>query len=79
MNCMKIFLAASSSFWDRLPEMKEKLEKLGHEVRLSSTVDDPELEEKTWQESDEAHVKLIRKLFEDSEKEWVSGVMRFIY
>ncbi len=35
---------------------------------LPSTVDDPELEERTWQQSDEAHVKLIRKLFEDSEE-----------
>ena len=27
---MKIFLAASSSFWDKLPDIKEKLEGLGH-------------------------------------------------
>ena len=65
---MKIFLAASSSFWDRLPEIKKKLEDLGHEVMLPSTVEDPELEERTWKESDEAHVELIRKLFEDSEE-----------
>ena len=65
---MKIFLAASSSFWGRLPEIKKKLEDLGHEVMLPSTVEDPELEERTWKESDEAHVELIRKLFEDSEE-----------
>ena len=65
---MKIFLAASSSFWDRLPEIKEKLETLGHEVMLPSTVDDPELEERTWKDSNEAHVALVRKLFEDSEE-----------
>ena len=65
---MKVFVAASSSFWDKLPAIKEKLEALGHEVMLPSTVEDPELEERTWQESDEAHVKLIRKLFEDSEE-----------
>ena len=65
---MKVFLAASSSFWDKLPEIKEKLEKMGHEVMLPSTVDDPNLEERTWEESNEAHVKLIRKLFEDSEE-----------
>ena len=63
---MKVFVAASSSFWDKLPAIKEKLEALGHEVMLPSTVEDPELEERTWQESNEAHVKLIRKLFEDS-------------
>ena len=65
---MKIYLAASSSFWDRLPEMKEKLEKCGHAVILPSTVEDPELEERTWREGDAAHVKLIRKLFEDGEE-----------
>jgi len=65
---MKIYLATSSSFWDKLPDIKEKLEGLGHEVMLPSTVEDPELEERTWAESDEAHVKLIRKLFEDSEE-----------
>ena len=61
---MKIFLAASSSFWDKLPEIKKKLEDLGHEVMLPSTVDDPDLEERTWKESDDAHVKF----FEDSEE-----------
>ena len=65
---MKVFVAASSSFWDKLPAIKAKLEKLGHEVMLPSTVEDPGLEERTWQESDEAHVRLIRKLFEDSEE-----------
>ena len=65
---MKIYLAASSSFWDKLSDIKEKLEGLGHEVMLPSAVEDPELEERTWAESDEAHVKLIRELFEDSEE-----------
>ena len=39
---MKVFVAASSSFWDKLPAIKKKLEKLGHEVMLPSTVEDPE-------------------------------------
>ena len=41
---MKIYLAASSSFWDKLTDIKEKLEGLGLEVMLPSTVEDPELE-----------------------------------
>ena len=45
---MKVFVAASSSFWDKLPAIKKKLEKLGHEVMLPSTVEDPELEKRTW-------------------------------
>lgn len=63
-----MYLAASSSFWDKLPEVKKKLEDLGHEVILPSAVEDPELEERTWKASDEAHVELIRELFEDSEE-----------
>lgn len=66
---MKIYLAASSSFWDRLPSKKKELEQLGHEVMLPSTVDDPELEARIWQEGgDDAHTRLIRKLFMDSEE-----------
>jgi hypothetical protein len=33
---MKVFVAASSSFWDKLPAIKEKLEALGHEVMLAA-------------------------------------------
>ena len=64
---MRIYVAASSSFWDRLPEVKAKLEALGHETVLPSTFDNPNLEEEVWKEGDDAHVKLIRSLFEDSE------------
>ena len=74
---MKTYVAASSSFWDKLPEVKEKLEKLGHEVRLPSSIDDPKIEEKAWQEGDEAHTKLIRNLFDDSEKtirDWCDAI-----
>lgn len=66
---MKIFLAASSSFWDKLPERKAELEALGHEVMLPSTVEDPDLEERTWKnDGHDAHASLIRKLFQDSEE-----------
>ena len=79
---MKVFVAASSSFWDKLPAIKEKLEGLGHEVMLPSTVKDPGLEERTWQESHDAHVKLIRKLFEDSEErvgKWCEAIYLLNY
>lgn len=66
---MKVYLAASHSFWDKLPEKKAELEALGHEVILPSAVEDPELEERTWQnDGQDAHAKLIRKLFQDSEE-----------
>ena len=65
---MKIYLAASSSFWDKLPEIKKKLENLGHEMVLPSTFENPNLEEEVWKDGDDAHAKLIRSLFEDSEE-----------
>lgn len=65
---MKVFVAASHSYWDRLEPIKKKLEELGHEVMLPSAVDDPDLEHRKWRESDEAHVQIVRELFEDSEE-----------
>ena len=80
---MKIFLAASSAFWDKLPEVKTELEGLGHEVRLPSTFEDPELEERTWENGGHAaHVKLIRQLFKDSEElvgKWCDGIYLLNY
>ncbi|MBR2544000.1 hypothetical protein IKF04_01715 [Candidatus Saccharibacteria bacterium] len=74
---MKTYVAASSSFWDKLPEVKEKLERLGHEVKLPKSIDDSEIEEKAWQKGDDEHVKLIRSLFDDSEKiirDWCDAI-----
>lgn len=74
---MKTYVAASSSFWDKLPEVKEKLEKLGHEVKLPSSINDPEIEKKAWQMGNDEHVKLIRSLFDDSEKiirDWCDAI-----
>ena len=80
---MKVFVAASSSFWDKLPAIKKELEALGHEVMLPSTVEDPELEKRTWkEEGNAAHAKLIRKLFEDSEErvgKWCDAIYLLNY
>ena len=65
---MKIYLAASKSFYDKFPEKKAKLEALHHEVILPSTAEDSEIEHRVWREGGhEAHVELLRKLFQDSE------------
>ena len=74
---MKTYVAASSSFWDKLPEVKEKLEKLGHEVKLPSSINDPEIEKKAWQMGKDEHTRLIRSLFDDSEKiirDWCDAI-----
>ena len=65
---MKIYLAASKSFYDLLPKKKAELEALNHEVILPSTAEDSEIEYRVWREGGhKAHVKLLRKLFQDSE------------
>ena len=35
---MRVFLVALSSFWDKLPEIKKKLEDLGHEAMYDETM-----------------------------------------
>lgn len=65
---MKIYLAASKVFYDKIAERKVELEALGHEVVPPSTLEDPGIEHRIWGEGGhEAHVKLLRQLFQDSE------------
>lgn len=43
---MKIFIICSKKFYDRIPEIKERLESLGHIISLPNCYDDPTTEEK---------------------------------
>lgn len=43
---MKIFLICSKKFYDRVPEIKDKLEALGHIISLPNCFDDPTTEDK---------------------------------
>jgi len=54
---MKIFIACSKHFYDRIPEIKLELEKRGHEVSLPNSYDDPLKEEKMKDQGLEAHAK----------------------
>lgn len=53
---MKIFIASSKRFYDRIPEIKTELESLGHLVTLPNSYDNPLKEEEMKSKSLEAHV-----------------------
>ena len=65
---MKIHIISSKSFYDRFPSKKLSLEKLGHEVTLPHTADTPDIELEAWGNDIEAHARLVRECFEDSEE-----------
>jgi len=62
---MKIFIACSKHFYDRIPSIKSELENLGHEVSLPNSYDEPLREEEMKRKSLEAHVawkaEMLRK------------------
>ena len=53
---MKIFIASSKRFYDRIPEIKTELESLGHLVTLPNSYDNPLKEEEMKSKSLEVHV-----------------------
>lgn len=64
---MRIHIISSKAFYGEFPSKKLALEKLGHEVTLPHTAETPDVEAKAWDNGPEAHAKLVRECFEDSE------------
>ncbi len=54
---MKIFIACSKHFYDRIPEMEAVLTEAGHEVFMPNSFDNPFREEEMKQLSPEEHRK----------------------
>jgi len=52
---MKIFLICSKQFYNKIPEIKDKLEKLGHLVSLPNCYDDPTTEDRYRKMSTKEH------------------------
>ncbi len=61
---MKIFLAASKHNYQKIPPIKEQLEKAGHELTLPNSYNEPMKEEEMKILSQEDHIK------------WKSGMMK---
>ena len=64
---MKIFIISSTSFYNKIPPIKEYLENMGHEIILPNTYDCPNREKEAWEKGHKAHVELERELFKMSE------------
>ena len=54
---MKIFIACSKHFYDRIVPIKEKLEAEGHIITLPNSFEEPMAEERFKEMSKEEHVK----------------------
>lgn len=70
---MKIFIICSKAFYDKIPEIKEKLEKKGHEIILPNSYGNSQAEEESWKLGKEAHAKFKKEMFKKS-KEKVKNV-----
>ena len=65
---MKIFIISSASFYDKIPPIKNYLEKKGFEVLLPNTYDNPNEEKEAWEKGYKAHAELEKALFKKSEE-----------
>ena len=54
---MKIFICCSKHFYDKISDIKEKLEKAGHEIILPNSYEEPFREERIKSMSKEKHIK----------------------
>lgn len=63
---MKIFIACSKWCYKYIPEIKRRLEYLGHEVILPNYYDDPMIEEKIKKLSVDEHKKFCEESFKIS-------------
>ena len=64
---MKIFIICSKKFYSKCEYYKKELEKMGHEVILPNSYDDPEFEIRVRDASRKEHQILVKKLFLESE------------
>ena len=62
---MKIYIACSKYFYNKIPEIKKELEKLGHKITLPNSFEDPFKEEEIKKLSKEEHIKWKTKMMND--------------
>ncbi len=63
---MKIFIICSKKFYDKVPEIKKKLENNGHEISLPNCFDDPATEGRHRDLGREAHSKWKAEMLKHS-------------
>ena len=64
---MKIFLICSKSFYGKIPNIKEKLERNGHSIVLPNCYDAPETEQKMKDMGGETHRQFKSEMIRHSE------------
>ena len=65
---MKLFLACSKYFYNRIPEIKKELESYGHIISLPNSYDVPMMEEQTKKEGQKAHAEWKGKMLKKCEE-----------
>lgn len=60
---MKVFVICSKAFYKDIPPIKEKLEKMGHEVVLPNSYDTPNAEKESWNLGAKEHAEFKAKMF----------------
>ena len=61
---MKIWIICSKVFYGRIAPIKAELEGRGHSITLPNSYDHPTLEQESWNQSPEEHVKFKQHMFE---------------
>jgi hypothetical protein len=65
---MKIFIICSKNFYDKIPKIKESLEKNNHKILLPNCFDAPETESKYRKMGEVEHSKWKSKMFKQSDE-----------
>jgi hypothetical protein len=66
---MKIFIVCSKYFYNKVPKIKEILEKRGHKITLPNSFEEPFKEEEIKKISPEEHSKWKREMMKRTEKD----------
>ncbi len=65
---MKVLIICSKNFYNKIPIIKDELEKNNIEVYLPNCYDDPTIEEKMWNLGKKEHQKFKSQMYKQSEK-----------
>lgn len=65
---MKILIICSKAFYNRIPEIKEKLENNGHEIFLPNSYNNPSAEKEAWNLGEEEHKNFKNRMFKKSKE-----------
>lgn len=64
---MKIFICSSKHLYYKIPQIKEELERQGHQITLPNNFEEPMQEEKLKQRGEKVHKEFKQKMYKDQE------------